>query len=371
MPRTSSGKGAALNKKVYSSNPNIYKCTRCGKEYSDPKGNFFVSKTSPLFVSNGLYTHICADCTNDLFFEMQTRYKDTKTALLIICHYLDIYFSETLYEQIKDNANFSFGNYCKLMNGKQYKAKSFVNSLMEIVHNGLREKDEIRNITEVKWSKSDLKNKEFVISSIGYDCFEDDNYTDSNRKFLFNTLANYLTDDVLEDPHKPQCVVTMVKTMLQVETIDRFINASLKQGHIDYELVDRLTGVKNKLVGNINSMANDNGISAKSSGKSNKGSNTLTNIMKEMQENGFEETKVNIVSSKMSASYQEIAKANAQALIEELNNTSDEYAQMVAKQSEMVSNLQNTNEQLNEEIRKLKVENKLLKSSIENKGDDK
>ncbi len=367
--RTNTNKGAALNKKNTSESPTIHRCTRCGKERSDPKSYFFMSKTSPLFISNDLYTHICADCTNDLFFEMQTRYKDTKMALMIICHYLDLYFSESLYEQIKDNANFSFGNYCKLLNGVQYKAKTFNNSLMEIIQNGIKANEEIRDDLESKWSKSDIKNKNYVISSIGYDCFEDENYTNNNRKFLFNTLADYLTDDVLEDQHKLQQVIIMVKTILQSENIDKMINNEFKKGVPDYALMEKLSGIKDKFIRNINAIANENGISAKSTGKSSKGSNTLTNIMKEMQENGFEETKVNIVNAKLSKSYQEVAKANAKALVDELNFTSDEYAQMVAEQSEIVSDLQAQVEKLNEEIRLLNITNKQLKEEKKDDGD--
>lgn len=326
-----------------------------------------MSKTSPLFTSNELYTHICADCVNNLMFEMQTRYKDTKLALMIICHFLDVYFSEELYESIKDNANFSFGNYAKLLNGTQYKAKSFTTALMEIINNGLKGSLAIQEEKETKWLSSDIKNKNYVLQSIGYDCFEDESYSDSNRKFLFNTLADYLTDDVLEDSHKLQCVIAMVKTTLQVENIDRMINSELKKGVIDYVLLDKLTAVKDKLSRNINNTANENGISAKTSGKTSKGANALTNIMKEMQENGFEEIKVNVVSAKMSASYQEIAKANARALIEELNLTSDEYAQKLAEQSEIVEKQQFNIENLEESIRKLKIELKLLKENGDKK----
>ena len=82
--------------------------------------------------------------------------------------------------------------------------------------------------------------------------------------------------------------------------------------------------------------------------------------MKEMQENGFEEIKVNIVDAKLSTSYQEVAKANAKALLEELNLTGDEYAQMVAQQSEMVSELQANNERLEENLRLARLELKKI-----------
>jgi hypothetical protein len=318
-----------------------------------------MSKTSPLFTANELYTNLCCDCANDLYDNMKAKYKDEKMALIILCSYLDVFYSDELYEKIKDNANFSYGNYSKLLNGTQYKAKNFttflVNSLKDKANqddydDGLQDK-------EVGWSSSDRKNKTYVLQTVGYDCFDDENYTGANRKFLFNTLADYLTDDVIEDPHKMQSVISLVKTTLQVENVDRLINSEFRQKIPDNNLIKSLTEIKDKLSRTINSSANDNGISAKGSGKGSKGSNTLTNIMKEMSENGFEEIKVNIVNVKLSNSYVEIARDNAKALINELNYTSDDFARMVATQSEMIDEYQTKIMKLEEEIRLLKVSN--------------
>lgn len=355
------------SKRINSENAPVYKCTRCGEVKSDPKGYFFMSKTSPLFVSNDLYTCICSSCANELYEEAKFKYKDEKMALIIICHYMDIYFSEELYESRKDDANFSLGNYLKNINLGQYKAKNFttylVNALKDRAEN--ESTNETGNNEDVRWNSSDKKNKQYVLQTVGYDCFEDENYTDANRKFLFNTLADYLTDDVIEDPHKMQSVISLVKTTLQVENVDRLINSEFRQKIPDNSLIKSLTEIKDKLSRTINASANDNGISAKGSGKGSKGSNTLTNIMKEMSENGFDEIKVNIVDIKLSKSYQEIARDNAKALIDELNFTSDEYARMVATQSEMIDEYQTKITKLEETIRLLKIEVKALKAELD------
>jgi hypothetical protein len=207
-----------------------------------------------------------------------------------------------------------------------------------------------------RWRGADLKNRNYVISTIGYDCFLDDSYTDANRKFLFNTLADYLTDDVIEDPHKLQCVIMMVKTTLQVDGIDKLINReSLGTSH-DYDLIKKLSSVKRDLASNINSIANENGISAKTSGKSGKHANALTYIMKEMAENNFDEIKVNIVDVKMSESYKEVATQNAKALFSELNYTSDEYARLLAEQSVKYGDAQDRITELEEQVRLLRIE---------------
>lgn len=326
-----------------------------------------MSKTSPLFVGHELYSGTCCDCTNELFEDAKAKYKDEKMALIIICHYLDVYFAEELYEKVKDNANFSYGNYSKLLNGTQYKAKNFTTFLVNALREGntLKTGQEIQVEGEVKWSASDKKNKSYVLQTVGYDCFEDENYTDANRKFLFNTLSDYLTDDVIEDPHKLLSAISLVKTTLQLDSVDKLITSEFRQKIPDHGLIKSLTEIKDKLARTINSSANENGISAKGSGKGSKGSNTLTNIMKEMSENGFEEIKVNIVDIKMSESYQEISRDNARALFDELNNTSDDYARMVATQSEMIDEYQTKIMKQDEEIRLLKIQNKALKSELD------
>ena len=245
--------------------------------------------------------------------------------------------------------------------------KKIVEKYLDIKSAGLEEENNIKQKQEeiIKWNSSDIKNKSYVLQTVGYDCFDDESYVDENKKFLYNTLADYLTDDVIEDPHKMQSVIALVKTTLQVENVDRLINRELKKTQPDKDLIKSLTDIKEKLSRTINSSANDNGISAKGSGKGSKGSNTLTNIMKEMAENGFEEIKTNIVNVKMSNSYKEISKENARALFDELNNTSDDYARMVATQAEMIDGYQTKITQLEEAIRLLKIENKALKVELD------
>lgn len=321
-----------------------------------------MSKTSPLFTGNELYTSVCSGCVNELFEADVARFKDTKLATIIACHNIDMFFAEDLYEKIKDNANFSFGNYLRLMNGSQYKAKNFTTFLVNVIRDGTRLKDpqEIQDLREVKWSSSDLKNKSYVIQSLGYDCFDDSNYTDADRKFLFNTLADYITDDILEDPHKLQSVVAIVKTILQTESIDRRLNEELKRLPLpDYKIISDLTDIKTKLSTTVSKLATDTGIAVK--GKGGSKANSLTSIMREMGENGFEEAKINIVDIKMSQSYKEIAAMNAKSLIAELGFTSDEYARMVAEQSVLVSKYQ-------EDLMLLEEENRVLRKRIKELG---
>ena len=215
-----------------------------------------------------------------------------------------------------------------------------------------------------KMNDQDKKNLTYVVSSIGYDCFDDDSWSDDDRRFAYNTLADYLTDDVLEDSHKVQSVIAMVKTYVQVEQIDKILNMELRKNRVDADQLNKLSGVKKGLLAAINAMAKENGISAITSGKKTQTGNSLTRIMRELGEHGFEETKVNVVSSRLSDSYKEVATDNIRAILAELALTGDEYAEMLSQQTELVAKQQERIDILEEERRKLRIEIKLLNDEI-------
>ena len=331
----------------------VYKCVRCGKITQNPSGIFSRIPSEERFKGNDGYNDLCSQCSDLMFRTYVARYKDEKLAMIMICAANDLYFAENLYNTLRDSNSVSYGNYKKALNFPAYRNKTFNTFLQEMMarQSLTQDVEVLREDRETRWKMADKKNKRYVLETIGYDCFDDDSYTDIQRKFLFNTLADYLTDDVIEDPHKVQSVISLVKTMLQKESVDVMINAELRKVAPDYSMIKQLADVKDKLAKDLNTTAKDNGISAVTSGKSGKSSSTLTGIMKEMGENGFEEIKVNLMEAKLSESYTEVAEKNAHALIEELNLTGDDYARMVGEQSEMVRSLQDEKDKLQEELR--------------------
>jgi hypothetical protein len=284
---------------------------------------------------------------------------------MALCAFCDFYYTDKAFYDIADKSDCSFGKYCRIISGQQqYKNKTFRDTIAEL-------NDTITELTTPadmpiarKMNDQDKKNLTYVISSIGYDCFDDDSWSDDDRRFAYNTLADYLTDDVLEDSHKIQSVIAMVKTYVQVEQIDKILNMELRKSKIDADQLNKLSGVKKGLLAAINAMAKENGISAITSGKKTQTGNSLTRIMREMGEHGFEETKVNVVSSKLSDSYKEVATDNIKAILAELSLSGDEYAEMLSQQTELVAKQQERIDVLEEERRKLRIEIKLLNDEI-------
>ena len=272
---------------------------------------------------------------------------------MMVCHWLDMYFNDSLYAGVNDNDG-DFGVYLRTLNNQQYNGKTFADTINELAeqHDGTHAT--LDKVSET-WKAEERANMVFVVKSIGYEPFDDDNYTRDDKRFAYNTLADYLTDDVLEDNHKVQAVISLVKTYVQLEKADKMLNAELRKAYPDPTNIKALNAIKKDMTSVINSIANENGLSAKTSGKSKNSGTSLTKIMREMSDIGYEETKPNVVKSRLAESYKEIATDNIKAIISELQFTSDDYADMLSQQTDLVAELQEKVDKLEEEKRLLAI----------------
>lgn len=333
-----------------------YMCSCCGVEYEFQKGNFYYTR-SPLYKGNGNYATICINCITKKFKEVETQTGSSRYALIVFCHMLDCYYAEKIFNNMASDNTFTLGSYLNSFNGRQWANKTFATNLL---HNDFA--DEIEsddsNIPVVE-SIEDIKNKNYCLSQIGYDPFVDN--VPCDRIFLFNVLCEYLTDDVVEDPHRVQSVIPLVKSILQESKMDKLIDFEQKAKAPNTDLIKTYVESKDKLRKLINATANENGFTVKSTGKTARGTNTLTGIMKEMAENNYEDIKVNLFDVKMNGTYKNIADISNKSLFDQLNPQSDDYARMVATQREIIQKFEEDKLKYEETIRLLKRENKKLK----------
>ena len=338
-----------------------YKCLCCGAETDSPAGKFYKVNWSKLWTSNDQYMPVCKVCLTKKYNEDMRRY-GARTAMMIACHYLDIPFVGVVFESVNSkNENFTIGAYSRVIaGGSQYANKTFAHSIV----NGDLQSDiqTVNKNREVKWSEQDKKNMRFVISQYGYDPFCDESYDDADRKFLFNVLSGYVDDDE-DDAHKRNSAVSLVKTMLQKNKIDALINNELLSSTPSADL-KTYAETKDKFDRSINTIANDNGFSAKAQGKSAQKHNSLTRIMKEMIDSNFEECKVNAIDSKMKGVYKQMAEISNKNLFDQLNFQSDDYARMVAEQRSLL-------QKNDEKILKLEEENRKLRIMVRQLGGEK
>lgn len=323
-----------------------------------------MSKTSPLFTANELYTHICADCINDLMFEMQTRYKDTKIALMIICQYLDVYFSEELYESIKDNANFSFGNYTKLLNGTQYKAKNFTSSLMEILNKGLKGSQLIQEERELKWSATELQNKTDAINVIGYDPFE--GYSEIDRKFLFNELIKYFDDDITDDNFKLSQIIQIVNNNNQIRQYDLIISSL--NPLVESAKIKDLNGLKSNLVSSNDKIAKENEISVKNRSNKEVGKSTLGFLQKKLRTLNIKKAEADYYDQLRSEGTQWAIDMSHKSVLANALFDENDKQEIFTKQREKLIKIQQLLDDETEKSRQLQVELDIAKSLL--KGSD-
>lgn len=330
-----------------------YRCQHCGKEFRTRENNFFMNKRSPLFETNEGYTTICKDCVNQIIADITAETRDRRYAFMVVCHWLDMFFDDTLYDGVNDSDG-GFGVYLRSLNNQQYANKTFSDTISAWQEKHYETRATIDKVAET-WRAEERANMVFVVKSIGYDPFTDDNYTREDKRYAYNTLADYLTDDVLEDNHKVQSVISLVKTYVQLEKTNQMLNAELRKAYPDATNVKTINSIKKEMTAVINSIANENGLAAKTNGKNKTGGSSLTKIMREMDEIGYEENKSNVIKARLAESYKEIATDNIKAIMAELQLTSDEYADMLSQQTELVATLQEKVDKLTEEKRLMTI----------------
>lgn len=344
--------------------PPLYKCTRCGYITPKPEGKFYKIKTYSPYSENGGYCAICINCTKALFQELKMRHGDERCALIMLCSCTGHYYSETKYNQMCTRGTFTISGYLSFMSSANME-KNFITYLVECMETSkafMASYDDVEK-KKVLWNKADRQNKEYCDQTLGFDAFTDEVYTESDKKFLYNTLASYLTEDVVEDPHKLNSAVALVKTIWQVDKMSKMVNVSM-QSQTTAENNGQLTNLirsKVALQSEVNNIAKANGLSAEGAGKGRAANLTITGIMKAMQKDGWSDIKPNLFDAQMDEAYRKVAEQNARALMNELNYTTDEYAKMLSEQNETVRQQAEKIAQLEEEKRLLSVETEQAK----------
>lgn len=356
-------KGAYKMKKLSRSKlPPIYKCAMCGNVYSVAEGIFYKSANSLFAKNNDGFAIVCIKCATEYFETLREEYRDEKVALMCTCMVLGCYFSPELYESMREKRALKIGDYLKALNGLQYKGKSFESFLVDLSKRMTSMRSEGDYVSaSSRWKTYEKENRDYVLNILGSDPFSDNCYTEEDRRYLFNILSEYLTDDVVEDKHKVQACIQIAINYLQADELNQCIMVELKSGHsLNNSNLSGYMNNKRYILDSINKIAADNGISAKGAGKNAKSTMAITSIMKDMINEGYDSAKANFVDAKMTNIYHEIAQKNIAAIVRELELTTDDYAKLLSSQSEKLADLR-------KELEKAKEENRLLKIDLNEK----
>ena len=301
---------------------------------------------------------VCHQCCIDLFVYLVNKYDDCKTALYFACRMLDVYFEGSLYysaEQQANNSNSSiFAIYLQKCNSlPQYASKTFSESSPLDSNNNI-------NIfeTEIKLdtNEEDKKNQEDVIRMVGYDPFENENPMD--RKYLYNTLIDYLDESTLEDSFKLLICIEIVKSFNQIDKINQalaLVTADINTIQSQTGGIKTLVESKEKIYRSILAMAKDNGISVNHNNNKSKGGNTLNGIVKKLNEIGLSSSEINLFDLETCEAMKQIADFSNKSILEQLMFDENDYVDMLSQQRNLIKKKDDDLIKLKENYRLLKI----------------
>lgn len=340
----------------------VITCVCCGKpKYED---FFFLNKNSMVF--GGVWNRIpvCKDCLDSLFRQFSLRY-DQMASCAAIAAIIDLPFIEPVAVTHLEDGKFKIGNYVKSQNLSAVKDKTFIDSIVAGAF--FDAKDKLKVETEKLWEPQDKKNKKFVIGKFGYDPFDSFGLEDADYRMAFNITAKYLDDEsILQDAHKMQSLVAMVMTILQNNHVETLLTYQYRNIKPDTNEIKALTATKKDIQATISKIAEDNNISSKYQKENKSAQSNLTAKMKEMANDEYWEAKPNMFDVRTSAAMKQVADLSHRSILEQLEWTDSDYAQMVKEQREMIKNLQEKCDRLEEENRNLN--NRMIAKELEEDG---
>ena len=152
----------------------------------------------------------------------------------------------------------------------------------------------------------------------------------------------------------------MVKSLNQIERLNKTFNnlmASTDNIEENSGKISNLVGAKDKLYKSILAMAKDNGISVNYANNKSQGAGTLSKIIKDLEDIGLREAKVNLFDIETSESMKQVADISNRSIIDQINLQESELWDMIKELRDVRIRLDNEVSKLNEELRLEKVKN--------------
>lgn len=337
----------------------VITCVCCGKpKYED---YFFTNRSSYVFAGIWNKIPVCKECLDMLFRKFSMQY-ETMTCCAALASIMDLPYNEAFARTCVEDGRLKVGNYVRSQNMSHLKDKTFIDSIQ--AGEFFDTKDKLKEEIERLWEPQDKRNKKFVINKFGYDPFESFGFEDADYRSAFNITAKYLEDEsILQDAHKMQSLITMVATIIQSNKVEALLTYQYKNIKPDTNEIKTLTATKKDLQSTISKLAEDNNISSKYQKENKSAQSHLTAKMKEMANAEYWESKPNMFDVRTSAAMRQVADLSHQSILEQLELTDSDYAQMVKEQREMIKGLQEKCDRLEEENRNLT--NKFIAVTLE------
>lgn len=213
-------------------------------------------------------------------------------------------------------------------------------------------------------------NRKDAIRMIGYDPFA--NYPiEEDKPVLYAQLISFIDDETKNDGMKMNAVIQIVKAFNQIQKINDAIDglsSNISKLNNNNGIIKQHADTISKLLSGANALAKDNGISINYNNSKSKGQNTLTGKMKELDQIGFRDAKINMYDIDYCKGMQQVAEISAKAQVDQIGFDENVINEIQGIRRDLVDNLQKERDKAVERARKLLVENKDLKDFLRDRG---
>lgn len=346
-------------------------CLNCG--INGRVSSFYISNNAT-HKYNACRLPYCKECLEKFYQDYYKQTGRSDLAMYLMCRKTDTFYSTKVFDgaesaslkmnqsivscyfrmlnSIKDNAGFK-DNFNESANFLDLEI------LEDKYRTGKINADTNGNTTTIApdaFTEEDEINRRDCIKLLGYDPFFDNDKKE--QKYLYNTLLPFLDDATLGDAFKLPIVIELVKSLGQVEKLNKTFNNMMASTDNIEENASKLSSLinsKDKLYRSILAMAKDNGISLNYAVNKSQGAGTLSAIVKELDEIGFREAKINLFDIETSESMKQVADISNKSLIEQINLQDSELWDMINELRETRIKLDRKVDELTEKLRLEKV----------------
>ena len=362
-------------------------CQFCLKEKK--KSEYYIS-TDP-HVMTGVVP-ICKDCIRKIALSWDDNRKEygacTKKSVMEALEYLDRPFLENLWnssyaewaDDTKERRRTTIWDcYIKNVGLKNYNGmrwrdgdifQTYIEDAKQVAALESGNKEAAQTLIDSQEVSNEFENnRKDVIRLLGYDPFEGEKLED--QPLLYSQLIGYLDlggDN--EDMMRTSSAITIVRGFLQQAKLDDKIAKSMANSNVNAAELKTLLDSKQKISSTISQLAEQSCLSLKHNKNASKGENTFTGIIKKLKEMDLRDAEVNAFDIGTAEGMRQVADISNASIMKQIRLDENDYNEMLIKQREMITKLQEKADQNEETARILLRENIDLKRFIEEHGID-
>ena len=287
---------------------------------------------------SGRKSFLCKDCTRALYKMILTECEgDHLEALFQLCATNDWYYDDLLAQSITAELasdDIMPDRYLEVIfNNEEYKEKTFYKQLSRPYFVKMSSFKE----SEDELTEEDKQNRNDIKKAFGYDPFETKPI--SQKSMLYRSLNQMVDPTSNNDLVRQRAAIEIVTNYEEIDRLDVAIaKLSLTPDDIvknakDLETLRKMKSDVNK---NISMLCKDHGLSAKYANSKSRGAGTLSGIMRDMEDNDYDEGVVNLYDIETSTSIQQCSDISAKSVSTQLKLSDSDYAEMVEEQAIVV-----------------------------------